>query len=89
MAHFPQGEPTPHPSMPAPWLYSTGDTVRIGDVVRLGHWPGVVVELVTEVHPDWNPTTGEGVLFEGPDFGRLLTQDLGNDVRLIRRAPAA
>jgi hypothetical protein len=74
--------------MPAPWLYSTGDTVRIGDVVRLGHWPGVVVELVTEVHPDWNPTTGEGVLFEGPDFGRLLTQDLGNDVRLIRRSPA-
>jgi hypothetical protein len=26
------------------------------------------------------------VLFEGPDFGRLLTQDLGKDVRLIRRA---
>ena len=78
-----------HHPMPAPWIYSTGDTVRIGDVVSLGHWPGVVVELVTEAHPDWNPTTGEGVLFEGPDFGRLLTQDLGNDVRLIRRAPAA
>ena len=30
--------------MPAPWIYRTGETARIGDVVSLGHWPGVVVE---------------------------------------------
>ena len=72
--------------MPAPWIYRTGETARIGDVVSLGHWPGVLVELVTEAHPDWSPATGDGVLFEGPDFGRLFTQDLGKDVRLIRRA---
>jgi len=72
--------------MPAPWNYTTGETVRIGDVVSLGRWPGVVVALVTETHPDWSEGTGEGVMFEGPDFGRLLTDTLGRDVRLIRRA---
>jgi hypothetical protein len=56
----PQGLPTPHYFMPAPWIYRTGETARIGDVVSLGHWPGVLVELVTEAHPDWSPTTGDG-----------------------------
>lgn len=71
--------------MPAPWNYSTGETVRTGDEVSLGRWPGVVVVIVTEDHPEWCETTGEGVVFEGPDFGRLLTDTVGPDVRLIRR----
>ena len=74
--------------MPAPWNYATGETVRIGDRVSLGRWPGVVVDLVTETHPDWSETTGEGVVFEGPDFGRLFSVGPGPDVRLIARAPA-
>lgn len=72
--------------MPAPWNYMTGETVKVGDEVRLGHWPGVVVDLVTEDHPGWTEADGEGVLLEGPDFGRLLTNTLGRDVRLVRRA---
>jgi len=75
--------------MPEPWIYQTGETVRLGDIVRLGHWPGVVVALVTEGHPDWDEATGEGVLLEGPDFGRLFTPDLGRDVRWIRRGEPA
>ncbi len=57
--------------------------------MTLGHWPGVVVDLVTESHADWNEATGEGVVFEGPDFGRLLADLLGPDVRLVRRAGSA
>ncbi|MFM7803917.1 MAG: hypothetical protein ACKPGK_05440 [Verrucomicrobiota bacterium] len=76
--------------MPAPWNYTTGETVRIGDVVRLGAWPGVVVDLVERPSSDSTGSSddaGEGVLFEGPDFGRLLSATLGPDVRLVRRAP--
>ena len=72
--------------MPAPWIYTSGETVLIGDIVFLGHWRGVVVDLVGTTHADWNEATGEGVLFEGPDFGRLLADTLGPDVRLVRRA---
>ena len=72
--------------MPAPWNYTTGEPVRRGDVVTLGRWPGVVVDLITEAHPDWREATGEGVMFEGPDFGRLLADLIGPDVRLVRRA---
>ncbi len=75
--------------MPASWNYSTGETVRIGDEVNLGHWPGVVVAIVTEDHPEWHEATGEGVVFEGPDFGRLLADTLGKDVRLICRSQRA
>ncbi|MEY2787060.1 MAG: hypothetical protein RLZZ34_203 [Verrucomicrobiota bacterium] len=71
--------------MPAPWIYTSGETVLIGDIVFLGHWPGVVVDLVGSTHPDWNEATGEGVLFEGPDFGRLFADTLGPDVRWVRR----
>jgi hypothetical protein len=76
--------------MPAPWNYPSGEPVRRGDVVTLGRWPGVVVDLITGARPDRTEpsgeVTGEGVLFEGPDFGRLLADTLGPDVRLVRRA---
>jgi hypothetical protein len=73
------------------WKYISGEDIRVGDVVKIAHWDAVVVAVTTKDSPEWIDYIGEGIMFEGPAFGRLHTEFINEDHVLIRRKdePAA
>ena len=67
------------------WKYLSDEMIRVGDVVKLGALDGIVVELVWKDSPSWVEYIGEGVVLEGPSFGRIHTPFLDEDLVLIKR----
>ena len=65
--------------------YVTGEPIRVGDLVRVGEWDGVVESVITRESPDWVEYIGEGVMLTGLAFGRLHAKFGDEDLILVRR----
>jgi hypothetical protein len=70
--------------------YLSGEAIRVGDVVLIGTWNGIVESIITEGCPQWSDywkdETGEGVMLVGPQFGRLFNDFHDEDLVFVSRS---
>jgi len=71
--------------------YLTGETIQVGDRVRIDEWDGTVEEIIVPDCPMWEEywkdETGEGVVLVGPKFGRLFNAIHDEDLVFVGRQP--
>jgi hypothetical protein len=65
-----------------------GAPIRPKDRVRFSEWDGTVELIITRDSPDWEgywKKFGEGVMLNGPAFGRVYTKFDADDLNFVSR----